>query len=203
MAIPDTPWQVRRVASLADFQRSTKGGVVRYVALLRGININPATRIAMGDLRALLEGLGHTGVRTHLQSGNALLTAGGEAPQEIAAAIERRISEELGLTVAVLMRTAAELRLVVDENPLEVRDPARFVVVFLTQPPDRADLESIDPAVYAPEEMAVGRSELYMYFPDGLRRPKLPPLLEKRSMAPATMRNWNTVTRLLALAEGR
>ncbi|AWS44801.1 DUF1697 domain-containing protein [Streptosporangium sp. 'caverna'] len=35
----------------------------------------------------------------------------------------------------------------------------------------------------------------------GLRRPRLPPLLEKRSKAPATMRNRNTVTRLPALAE--
>ena len=74
-------------------------------------------------------------------------------------------------------------------------------MVFLARPPDREGLAGIDPAAYAPEEMRVGERELYVYFPDGLRRPKLPPLLEKISTGPATMRNWNTVTRLLALAE--
>jgi uncharacterized protein (DUF1697 family) len=155
----------------------------------------------MADLRALLERLGHTGVRTHLKSGNAMFTSDEEPPERIAAAIERQITDELGLGVAVIVRTAGQLRAVVEENPLEVRDPAKFTVVFLAQAPDREMLEGIDPAAYAPEEMRVGRRELYIYFPDGLRRPKLPPLLEKRTNVPGTMRNWNTVTRLLALAE--
>ncbi|MEU6739970.1 DUF1697 domain-containing protein [Streptosporangium sandarakinum] len=174
---------------------------MRYVALLRGINVNPATTVAMSDLRALLEGLGHTGVRTHLRSGNALFTPAEKRPERVAAAIERRITAELGMSVAVMVRTAAELRAVVEENPLQVRDPARFGVFFLAEAPDRKVLAALDPAEYAPEEMAVGRRELYVYFPDGLRRPKLPPLLEKRSNTQATMRNWNTVTKLLALAE--
>ncbi|MBB2741430.1 UNVERIFIED_ORG: uncharacterized protein (DUF1697 family) [Microbispora rosea subsp. rosea] len=174
---------------------------MRYVALLRGINVNPATAVAMADLRGLLERLGHGNVRTHLRSGNALFTADGDA-EPIAAAIERGIREELGLSVAVIVRTAEQLRGVVEHNPLEVRDPARFAVVFLARPPDREGLASIDPAAYAPEEMRIGERELYIYFPDGLRRPKLPPLMEKYSTGPATMRNWNTVIRLLSLAEG-
>ncbi|GAA1284085.1 hypothetical protein Psi02_34190 [Planotetraspora silvatica] len=174
---------------------------MRYVALLRGINVNPRSRVAMADLRALLEGLGHTKVRTHLQSGNALFTGDEQPPEQVASAIERRIADELGMEVPVIVRTAAELRAVVADNPLDVREPAKFAVVFLAEPPDREMLEGIDPAGYAPEEMRVGRRELYMYFPDGLRRPKLPPLLEKRSSMTATMRNWNTVTKLLALTE--
>ena len=173
---------------------------MRYVALLRGINVSPATTVAMADLKALLERLGYGSVRTHLRSGNALFTAGGDA-ESVAAAIERGMGEELGLPAAVIVRTAGQLREVVERNPLEVRDPARFAVVFLARPPDREELESIDPAAYAPEEMRVGERELYVYFPDGLRRPRLPSLLEKRSAGPATMRNWNTVTRLLSLAE--
>ncbi|WP_370024078.1 DUF1697 domain-containing protein [Planotetraspora sp. GP83] len=171
------------------------------MALLRGINVNPGTQVAMADLRALLEELGHTAVRTHLRSGNAVFTSDEEPPERIAAAIERRIADKLGLAVAVIVVTAEELRAVVEENPLKVRDPAKFAVVFLAKAPDREMLEGIDPATYAPEEMRIGRREIYMHFPDGLRRPKLPPLLEKRSNVPATTRNWNTVTRLLALAE--
>ncbi|MEW9532183.1 DUF1697 domain-containing protein [Microbispora sp. NPDC049125] len=174
---------------------------MRYVALLRGINVNPRTRIAMADLRSLVEGLGYTEVKTHLQSGNVVFSGDKEPPGRVAAAVERRITEELGMSVAVMVRTAAELRDVVEGNPLEVRDPAKFAVAFLASPPDRKALENIDPALYAPEKMRVGRCELYIDFPDGLRRPKLPPLLEKRFTNPATLRNWTTVTRLLTLAE--
>ncbi|MCC5574858.1 DUF1697 domain-containing protein [Microtetraspora sp. AC03309] len=176
--------------------------MMRYVALLRGINVNPGTTVAMADLRALLEKLGHTEVRTHLRSGNAMFTSADERPERIASLIEREITGQLGLTVPVIVRTAAELRQVVEDNPLDVRDPARFAVMFLAGTPDPALLEGIDPAAYAPEEMRVGRRELYMYFPEGLRRTRLQPLLEKRLNVTATARNWNTVTRLLALAEG-
>src|SRR4051794_2079191 len=101
---------------------------MRYVALLRGINVNPRTRVAMADLRAMLEKLGYTGVRTHLQSGNAVFTTDKRPPGQIAAAIEQRIADDLGMAVAVIVRTAGELRAVVEGNPLEVRDPAKFAV---------------------------------------------------------------------------
>ncbi|GII63656.1 hypothetical protein Skr01_37410 [Sphaerisporangium krabiense] len=175
---------------------------MRYVALLRGINVSPRTQIAMADLRALLEGLGYGDVRTHLRSGNALFTAGADDPAGIAGRIRRRCAEKLGVGPAVILRTVPELRAVVEENPLEIRDPARFMVAFQAEVPDRGVVDGIDPALYAPEEVAIGRRELYMYFPDGLRRTKLPALLEERSGVLATMRNWNTVTRLLELGEG-
>jgi uncharacterized protein (DUF1697 family) len=46
-----------------------------FIALLRGINVGKANRIPMADLRALLEGLGHTDVTTLLNSGNAVFRA--------------------------------------------------------------------------------------------------------------------------------
>ncbi|GAA2404392.1 DUF1697 domain-containing protein [Nonomuraea africana] len=170
---------------------------MRYVALLRGINVNPGTQIDMADLRGLLEGLGYTAVRTHLRSGNAVFTAERQPREQI----EQAIRDRLRLPVAVMVRTADELRAVVEHNPLEVREPAKFGVVFLAAPPDREELEAIDPAAYAPEVMRLGERELYIDFPNGLARPKLPPLLEKRSKNAGTMRNWNTVTKLLELVE--
>ncbi|MEV4065059.1 DUF1697 domain-containing protein [Nonomuraea dietziae] len=170
---------------------------MRYVALLRGINVNPGTKVDMADLRDLLQGLGYTDVRTHLRSGNAVFTA---EPQPTEA-IERAIGERLTRPVAVMVRTADEWRAVVERNPLEVREPAKFAVVFLAAPPDREALEGIDPGSYAPEVMRIGERELYIDFPNGLARPKLPPLLEKRTKNAGTMRNWNTVTKLLELVD--
>ncbi|MFC7326867.1 DUF1697 domain-containing protein [Marinactinospora rubrisoli] len=176
--------------------------MTRYVALLRGINVGGNRKVRMADLRALLSGLGHTEVATLLQSGNAVFTAPERPAAAIGADIEARIAAELGLTVTVMVRTAADLRRVVEGLPFEVRDPAKCAVSFLNMPVDRDRLAAVDHAAFAPEELVPGERELYMYFPDGLGRAKMPAVLGRHLAAPGTVRNWNTVTRLLALAEG-
>ncbi|MCO6004615.1 DUF1697 domain-containing protein [Actinoallomurus purpureus] len=175
--------------------------MARYVALLRGVNVGRDTKVAMADFKDVLAALGHTDVRTHLNSGNAVFT-GPEAPTErIAAAIEGRLAAAVGRTVPVMVRTAAELRAIVEGNPLEVRDPARFAVAFLAEAPAPERLRALDPAEFAPEELRLGEKELYLYFPDGLGRAKLPAILDKRLGVPATLRNGNTVLKLLTLSE--
>ena len=67
-----------------------------YVAFLRGINVGRAKRIAMADLRVLLEGLGYTGVRSVLNSGNVVFEAAGTTALEAAAAIEEALVLKLG-----------------------------------------------------------------------------------------------------------
>ncbi|MCP2257568.1 Uncharacterized conserved protein, DUF1697 family [Streptoalloteichus tenebrarius] len=177
--------------------------MTRFVALLRGINVGGRQKVAMADLRAVLAGLGHTEVRTHLQSGNAVFTAPDRPTDEVATEIERAIHRELDLTVKVMVRTAEELRAVVEGNPLEVGDPARFLVSFLDRAPDPALLDTLDPAAYAPEQVRLGARELYLSLPDGIHRARLPQVLDRLLKAPATARNWNTVTKLLAMAEDR
>ncbi|TDQ46148.1 DUF1697 domain-containing protein [Actinorugispora endophytica] len=176
--------------------------MTRYAALLRGVNVGGSNRIAMADLRALLEGLGYTGVATLLQSGNAVLTAPEGSAEAVAADIEACLASELGLPVAVMVRTRADLRRVVGHLPFPVRDPAKCAVAFFGEEVDRERLAALDRAASAPEELAAGERELYLYLPDGLGRAKLPPLLARRLGAPFTIRNWATTTRLLALAEG-
>ncbi|WP_067975463.1 DUF1697 domain-containing protein [Nocardiopsis trehalosi] len=175
--------------------------MTRYVALLRGINVGGHRKVRMADLRAMLDGLGYTGVATLLQSGNAVLTAPGTPPDAVGAAIGARIERDLGFPVNVLVRTAGDLRRVVDGLPFPVPDPAKCAVAFLPGPVDRDRWAAFDPAPYAPEEVAAGEREFYLSLPGGLGRAVLP-----RAMGPlldgATVRNWSTTTRLLALAEG-
>ena len=175
-----------------------------YLALLRGINVSRNQRIAMADLRALLSGLGHTDVSTYLQSGNALFNSESTDRDALAAQIEAAIKDDLGLNVRALVRGKADLRRIVDANPLAdvATDPSKLLVTFLSEPPDAAVLLAVDPATYAPEVMAVGEREVYVWYPDGVRKAKLsPPFFEKRlgKGAAGTARNWNTVTKLLAL----
>ncbi|WP_173434238.1 DUF1697 domain-containing protein [Allosalinactinospora lopnorensis] len=175
---------------------------MRYVALLSGVNLGKHRRIAMAELRGLLAGLGYTEARTHLQSGNAVFSAPERPSEQIAAEIEDRIAREAGFEVGVVVRTAGQLRAVVESVPLDIRDPARFLVLFLAEPPDPERLVAIDAESFAPEEMGVGERELYLFLPDGVRNARLPAILQKHMPGPATARNWSTVTRLLELAEG-
>jgi uncharacterized protein (DUF1697 family) len=173
---------------------------MRHVILIRGVNVG-ANTVDMADLRALLEELGHSQVRTHLRSGNAVVTAGEEDPAAVAAAVERAILDRLGLALPVMVRTAPELRAVVEANPLDVREPSKMVVAFLGAAPDPGVVAGIDHSAFAPEELRPAGREAYLYFPGGLGRARLSVGLEKLLGVPATLRNWNTVTKLLDLAE--
>jgi uncharacterized protein (DUF1697 family) len=174
-----------------------------HVALLRAVNVGGRNRIAMADLRELLEGLGYGEVRTHLQSGNAVFTAAGTPPERMAQKIERALADELGLAAKVLVRTRAELERVVSENPLldVASDHARLLVTFLSDAPAREALSRLAPADFEPDVFAFGEREIYVWYPDGVRATRLSNAFwERRLGVVATGRNWNTVTRLLELA---
>lgn len=174
-----------------------------YVALLRGINVGGKNKVPMQTLRALVARIGGTDVRTHLQSGNAVFHHPDQDPRLLAKALEQALAEELGLTLSCLIRSAPELRRVVEANPfpMEGVDGSRFLVVFLSATPPPARLAAIDPAAYAPDAFAAGERVLYVNLPGGIRDSKLAVLFtDKRLGVTATARNWNTVTKLLALA---
>jgi uncharacterized protein (DUF1697 family) len=172
------------------------------IALLRGINVGRNQRIAMADLRELMHGLGYENVRTHLQSGNVIY-ASPAPPNEAPAAIEAQIGRELGLTVKVIVRTRDELAQAIDANPLGdyVGEPAKLLVTFLPTPPDPDALAAIDPAEFEPELFRAGGREIYSFHPNGLNQSRLSPVLAKCLEGAGTARNWNTVTRLLELAD--
>ena len=168
----------------------------RHVALLRGINVGGHNKMPMADLRALLDDLGYDEVETVLQSGNA----GFRAPKVDAADIERAIRDRFGFDVRVLVRTGAELARVVEENPfteaLEV--PKNLHVWFLDREPAPLDL---DADAIAPDRVALGKRELYVWYGDGMARSKLSRHLDEKKLGvAATARNWNTVLKLVALA---
>ncbi|SFE90825.1 Uncharacterized conserved protein, DUF1697 family [Actinacidiphila alni] len=184
---------------------TSTGKSTSYVALLRGINVGGKNKLPMQTLRDLLADLGATGVRTHLQSGNAVFTHEEADPLRLAADLEQRIADGTGLTVACLVRTGADLRRVMESNPFPMDgvNPSRFMVTFLSGPVPLDKLPSLDPAAYAPDEFRPGEREIYAHFPDGVRDSKLAPLFTDRRLGlTASTRNWNTVTKLVELSDG-
>jgi uncharacterized protein (DUF1697 family) len=183
---------------------ASKAGVPdRKIALLRGVNVGGNNKVPMAHLRELMLELGYEDVRTHLQSGNAVFTALHTPPDQTAQEIESQLARHLGLRVRVLVRTGEELAQAVAANPLPeaVSEPSRLLVIFLSAAPSPELLRELDPADFEPELYGVGEREIYVWCPEGLRTIKLSyAFWEKRLGVTATGRNWNTVTKLLALA---
>jgi uncharacterized protein (DUF1697 family) len=177
-----------------------------YIALLRGINLGPRNKIAMADLRALLEELGHGSVRTHILSGNAIFTTSRRNTPRLQLEIERAIKRRFGFDIAVLVRTAAELAKVVEANPFPAakRDPSRCFAIFLSEDPPKTKLDALDPEAYKPDEIRLGDRVIYAWLPNGVQGSKVLGLLtDKRLGVTTTNRNWNTTTKLLEMASAR
>lgn len=170
-----------------------------HVALLRGINLGSRRRVAMADLRAWLTDLGYTDVRTVLQSGNAVFRTA-KRPSTVRREVEAALAAGAGFPVDCVLRTAEELRAVVAADPFGdvATDPSRYLVSFLDAPGRWPDL---DPAAYLPERVHLAEREAYFWLPDGMRDSTVLAAFPARKGEVATLRNWNTLTRLLAVAE--
>ena len=169
-----------------------------WVALLRGINLGSNKRVAMADLRELLEARGYQDVRTHMQSGNALFTAGRTAAATLERTISSAIKRELGVETVALVRSAAEMAAVVEHNPFAGRrgvDTKQLHAVFLSKAPARATTASIEMDAFAPSEYAFGKRVVYARLPRGVIRSPMPNW-ERMLGVRATMRSWAVVLRL-------
>jgi len=174
------------------------------VSLLRGVNVG-GHWIKMDALRTLYESLGLRHVETFIQSGNVVFRTEARDLVRLAKRIEDAIEKSVGFRCDVILRSGAELRDALARNPFAERpgiDPAKVLVTLLGGDPDPdgcARMRSMD---IAPEELHIHGREVYVYFPNGMARPKLSwHLIGKILKTPATGRNLTTVSKLLAMAE--
>jgi uncharacterized protein (DUF1697 family) len=165
---------------------------MRYVVLLRGVNVGGNRKLQMRELRQMLAAAGYGEARTHLQSGNVILDS-----RASAARLVRDLEELLG--VQVVVRTRDELASVVARDPFSeiATDGSRYFVTFLSGDP-KAD-GGLDSG--GGELFVVSGREIYAWLPEGIGRSQRAKLLteQKLGVVPTT-RNWNTVTKLLELA---
>jgi uncharacterized protein (DUF1697 family) len=169
------------------------------IALLRGINVGGKAAIRMADLKASFEAIGFEDVATYINSGNVVFR--GSKPD--AAAIEKRIAQDFGLEVSVMLRTPKELAGVEKRNPFPKAEGKRLHVMFLSGKPTAKAIAALDPDRSPPNEFRVVGREIYLHTPTGIGRSKLTiDYFERILGVRATTRNWNTVTKLLELAAG-
>jgi uncharacterized protein (DUF1697 family) len=175
------------------------------VSMLRGVNLGKHRRVKMDDLRAAYESLKLRDVQTYVQSGNVVFTTDETDSTLLTKRLEKQIGRTLGFHADVIARTVSEMRAVVARNPFVKRrglDPSKLLVTFLATDPGEEAREKVRGIKTDPEELRIEGRELYVYFPEGVGRSKFPAsAIEKLLKTSGTARNWNTVTKLLAIAE--
>jgi len=158
----------------------------------------------MDALRGVCESLKFTKVQTLVQSGNVVFQTKETDELVIAAKLEKAIEKKFAFTCDVVVRSTADLKSAIQRTPFAKRDldPRSVLVVFLRSHPSAEVREKAGQIPAAPEELYLDGREFYMYFPNGMARPQLNwTSVEKVLKTPATGRNWNTVTKLLEMAE--
>ncbi len=172
---------------------------MKWAAMLRGINLGKR-QLKSAELKAVVEGLGFTEVKTILASGNVVFEAGDAAPEVLERDLHAALEREAGLESEVFVRNRADLERLVETNPFpdEARErPSWLVVTFHREPVDRAAIARLAESYDGPERMvAIGR-ELFTDFPEGQGRSNLVPAMAKAKLSRGnTGRNWNTVLKL-------
>lgn len=173
-----------------------------HVALLRGVNVGKAKRVAMADLRALCESLGYGHVQTLLNSGNIVFSAP-RADVKAAIRIQTEIASRLGVQSRVLVITGSELDAIVEENPLPECDvdPSRFFVTVLAHDVDRARIAQLAARSWGAERLSLGSRAAYLWCPPGMAESKAALALGKVLGDAGTSRNWATMMKLRAITQ--
>jgi uncharacterized protein (DUF1697 family) len=166
--------------------------VTAFVALLRAVNLGGASTLAMADLKRLCEEAGFEQVKTYIASGNVVFETS-LAETMVKADLERRLEKRAGKAIPVMIRTAAEMAEVQQRNPFAQHPGNRVMAFFFDEAPPRnaAEVEGSDG-----EQVALGRRELYVFYPNGMGRSKL----KLKAAREGTARNMNTVARLTEMA---
>ncbi len=175
------------------------------VSLVRGINVVGRNQIKMDALRSLYESLKFTGCQTYINSGNVVFCTRERNLTALPERIEKAIERKFGFRPSVIHRTADELRDVIARNPFAKRrdiNPSKFLVGFMAQQPGPEAWAKLRAINTGSEEVHFTPRELYIYFPNGVGQAKLSwSSIDRAMKVPITGRNWNTVNKLLAIAE--
>ena len=172
---------------------------MRWVALLRAVNLGARNKVPMAQLRTLLEEAGYGNVRTYIASGNVLLD-GPSRRTELASVVETLVADAFGMTTTAILRKPRELATVVDRHPFGA-DTSETHVAFLSDRPAKAAVARLEEAAATPEQAVLAGADLYLRLPRGVHGAALSAArVESLLGVQATLRNWRTVAKLAQLA---
>ena len=178
---------------------------MKYISLLRGINVSGQKKIKMVDLRALYEGLGFSDVVSYIQSGNVIFSSKMKDRKKLIEMIEEAILDAYGFEVPVLIRSHEEISSILDACPFPPgniqEDGTKVLVSLLSSQVQGDDPGGIQRYVGDNERLELAGTEVYLYCGNGYGRSKLSNnLIEEKLRVRATTRNWKTMIKLLDMS---
>jgi len=178
---------------------------VRYVALLRGINVGGKTLVKMAELKTCFEKLGFDGVSTYIASGNVLFETDADDPAELTATIEGALQQRLELPLKVVVLDQDEYTRIVKAIPTSWigNDAVRANVAFVRPGTDaKKVVADLDPDPDIEEVKAVKGAILWATRRDALNRSTMRKLIAGAAYKELTVRNLNTTLKLEELLAG-
>ncbi len=171
---------------------------MKYIVMLRGINVGGHRKIRMADLRTLLNKQPFTGVRTYIQSGNIVLDSSERIEIRVARTVSGVIRDHYGFDATAIVRKPAKVDALVQNNPFSRTD--RLYVTFLESPPKKKDAR-LSNADFSPEACVLRNRDILFHSPAGYGKTKMSNnFFEDRLNVRGTTRNWNTVLALLQMS---
>ena len=175
---------------------------MRYVALLRGINVGGNTMIKMEELRELFEALGFEKVASYINSGNLAFETRKAQDAALAAKVEKAVEKRFGKPIKVMVRPQEEIKHILANNPYdgEYESHKEMHVLFLNAKMSSETAAQLRAAAPENERFTVAGREIYCYLPMGVADSMMGRgLFEKKLRVAVTARNWRTVQKLAEL----
>ncbi|HSD14028.1 MAG TPA: DUF1697 domain-containing protein [Flavobacterium sp.] len=174
-----------------------------HLALLRGINVSGHNMIKMEDLKALLERIGFVNVRTYIQSGNVFIDSEEEHGQSVGFKIKQEIFKEWGYDVPIIVITKEDLEASLKNNPyLKEKDvdTKKLYFTFISKELNDNSIHELKISQVKPDEAVIDKNRIYIKYAVGAGKTRFDQkYIEKKLNVTATMRNLNTVTKLLEM----
>ena len=176
--------------------------MIKFIALLRGINVSGQKIIKMSELKLLFEEMGFQDVQTYIQSGNVIFSSKEKSGKKLEAKISASIKNKFGFDVPVIVINPKEIEYVLKNNPFIQKKKAveKLYVTFLSETPSVENINKISRNNYSPEEYIIEGKHIYLFLPNGAGKAKLNNnLFENKLKVDGTSRNWKTIQKLSEL----
>ncbi len=178
-----------------------------HLALLRGINVSGHKMIKMEALKIALEKIGFQNVQTYIQSGNVFVDIDEENQAKVGFIIKLEIQKTFGHDVPVVVIAKQDLELCLLNNPylkLKDFDTKKLYVAFLSKELKPENINDLKISNFKPDEAVIDESRIYIKYDIGAGKTKLDQnYIEKKLNVIATIRNWNSVSKLIEIFEER
>ena len=178
---------------------------MKHLALLRGINVSGHNMIKMEALKTTLEATGFTNVVTYIQSGNVFVETVEESGFGVGFKIKQEIFKTFGHEVPVIVIGKNDLDLCFKNNPFlkqEDVDTKKLYVAFISKELSNSAINELKISQFKPDEAVIDGNRIFIKYDIGAGKTRLDQkYIEKKLNVTATIRNWNTVTKLLEMFE--